>query len=179
MANQGSAVGNETHLEDGWFDVEAYSTRGRWEGPDRNDDGLEGFTTLKGAIECANSPQFEDFYQVVVSAYGKHKDHEAGERVYWRFHRSLNTKCNERAVAAGEAAVVAHTQNLGIVGGQSVQLWHALASLLEWSAANGIDFDEALEDVRREIKRGDVDSPAAALEMADAACHAGSKVAAM
>jgi hypothetical protein len=71
----------------GWFDVEGYSTKERWEGPELNDGGLDGFTTLQHAIDYANSGAMAGFYEVVISAYGEHKDYEPGERVWSMFKR--------------------------------------------------------------------------------------------
>lgn len=73
----------------GWFDVDTYSTKARWEGPDANDGGLDGFLTLEAAIEYANSPALAGNYEVVVSAWGEHERFEAGERVWTRFNRPL------------------------------------------------------------------------------------------
>lgn len=71
----------------GWFDVDAYSTRELWEGPDAADNGLDGFNTLEAAIEHANSDSYKDCYQVTVVALGQHTEHDPGARVYHRFNR--------------------------------------------------------------------------------------------
>lgn len=57
-------------VTEGWFDVDVYATRERWEGRDGADE-----------------PQFADCYQVTVVAVGQHKMSEPGERVYVRFNR--------------------------------------------------------------------------------------------
>lgn len=74
--------------QDGWFDVDAYSTMEMWEGPEVADSGLDGFNTLADAIQHANSDAYQDSYQVTVVAWGRHADYDAGERVYARFNRS-------------------------------------------------------------------------------------------
>ena len=73
--------------EPGWFDVEGYSTRARWEGTETNDGGLDGFKTLEAAIEYAQDASMAGFYEVVVTAYGSHELHESGERVWSKHHR--------------------------------------------------------------------------------------------
>lgn len=73
----------------GWFDVDAYRTQARYEGPDAADETLDGFLTLEDALAYANSHDFDDFYEVTVVALGEHADYEPGERVYWRFNRPL------------------------------------------------------------------------------------------
>ena len=74
---------------DGWFDVDAYSTKELWEGPDTADDGLDGFNTLDAAIQHAKSDTYKNCYQVSVVACGQHAEYEPGERVYARFNHSV------------------------------------------------------------------------------------------
>lgn len=74
---------------EGWFDVDAYSTKDRWEGPEAHDGGLDGFLTLQAAIDYATSKELDGFYEVVISAHGEHTDYEAGERVWSRYNRPL------------------------------------------------------------------------------------------
>lgn len=71
----------------GWFDVQGYSTKERWEGPETNDGGLDGFNTLEAAIEYAKSEAMASYYEVVIAAYGTHKEYEPGERVWRRNDR--------------------------------------------------------------------------------------------
>lgn len=73
--------------DEGWFDVIAYRTKERWDGPLSGDEGLEGFLSLDDAKTYADSDEFADFYQVVVIAYGEHENYESGEGVYDRFKR--------------------------------------------------------------------------------------------
>jgi hypothetical protein len=72
---------------EGWFDVVAYSTKERWDGPCLGDEGLDGFFEFEDAKAYADSVQFNDFYKVEVIAYGEHEQHESGETVYSRFQR--------------------------------------------------------------------------------------------
>jgi hypothetical protein len=95
----------EATAVEGWFDVEAYKTSERWNGPDRENEGLDGFNTLQAAVDYANGPEFSNFYQVVVSAYGRHAEYEAGERVYSRFNRE--TSCSLDAPEANGTAILA------------------------------------------------------------------------
>jgi hypothetical protein len=73
---------------EGWFDVVAYSTKERWDGPCLGDEGLDGFFEFEDAKAYADSVQFSDFYKVEVIAYGEHKKYESGETVYSRFQRA-------------------------------------------------------------------------------------------
>lgn len=73
--------------EPGWFDVEAYSTKERWEGPELNDGGLTGFTSLEAAIEYAKSDALKACYEVVVTAYGDHKEYTSCSHVWRRNNR--------------------------------------------------------------------------------------------
>jgi hypothetical protein len=83
----GGAEDQEASDDEGWFDVDAYSTKERWDGPCLGDESLEGFLKLEDAMEYANSEQFKDFFQVSVIAYGEHAQYERGETVYSRFSR--------------------------------------------------------------------------------------------
>jgi len=157
MLAEGSKCGDDA----GWFDVQAYSTRARWEGPDLADAGLDGFEKLQAAVDCANSEQYTDCYEVVVTAWGNHKDHEPGASVYCRFNRPTTLACNEASVVAGQAAVTAHTGALKLDGGPQLQLWHLLVSLREWSVASGLDFDEVMKDVDTQVLSGNLNMPAA------------------
>lgn len=81
--------------EPGWFDVDAYSHKDLWEGPDAHDGGLDGFCTLEAAIEFASSPEMSEFYEVVISAHGEHADYEPGERVWNRYNRPYVGESNQ------------------------------------------------------------------------------------
>lgn len=65
-----------------WFDVLAYTTKEIFEGPDLADDGLEGFSTLEGALQFVDSLPADKFYEVQVVAYGEHPQYEPGAIVY-------------------------------------------------------------------------------------------------
>lgn len=52
---------------------------------------------------------------------------------------------------AASLAIQAHKAALGIEGDDSVQMWHLLASLLEWCRATGVDLDAELSDVRQSL----------------------------
>ncbi|MBC8741892.1 hypothetical protein F6X40_35680 [Paraburkholderia sp. UCT31] len=71
----------------GWFDVNAYSTKENYEGPDLAAEILDGFHKLDDAKSYADDAKFADFYEVEVVAYGEHAEYEPGETVYWRFNR--------------------------------------------------------------------------------------------
>lgn len=83
-SNPGSA---DVADEDGWFDVEAYRTRERWDGLCFGDESLDGFMKFEDAKAYADHEKFNDFFQVVVIAYGEHVKYERGETVYSRFSR--------------------------------------------------------------------------------------------
>jgi hypothetical protein len=83
----GGVDSKEGSDDEGWFDVEAYSTRERWDGPCFGDESLDGFMKFEDAKEYADSEQFKNFFQVVVIAYGEHAEYERGETVYSRFDR--------------------------------------------------------------------------------------------
>lgn len=84
---KGVGLVSEQEEARGWFEVVAYKTRENWEGPNLADYSLDGFLTLDAAKAYAEDDTFNDYYQVVVMAYGEHVDHEPGETVYWRFAR--------------------------------------------------------------------------------------------
>lgn len=75
-------------VEAGWFDVLAYKTKEQWTGPEFAEEVDEGFDNLQDAIDCANGPEFSDYFQVAVAAFGRHSDYESGERVFFRFKRA-------------------------------------------------------------------------------------------
>jgi hypothetical protein len=54
----------------------------------------------------------------------------------------------ESVVRAAQAAIDSHKAGLGVEGEDETQLWHLIASLLEWCDAKNIDFDLQLELVR-------------------------------
>lgn len=66
------------------------------------------------------------------------------------------------SVHAAGRALEAHSKALGIEGDSETQVWQLIASLQEYCAVNGIDFDSQLSDVKDQIRRGDVGLPAAA-----------------
>ena len=67
---------------------------------------------------------------------------------------------NERSLSAAQAALDAHRNALGIEGDASIQLWHLLVSLHEYCAANKMDFDAELAEVREGLVSGELDVPA-------------------
>ena len=85
----GAIIKAQSGEDAGWFDVDGYSTRARWEGPSSNDRGLDGFTTLAAAIEYAQSTDMDDCYEVVISAWGQHSEYETGDRIWSRHNRPL------------------------------------------------------------------------------------------
>lgn len=68
---------------------------------------------------------------------------------------------NLLSVGAAGAAIEAHSKTLGIEGGAEIQLWHLIASLNEFSAAQGISLANVVNDVRHHIQAGDLGLPAA------------------
>ena len=152
----------------GWFDVQAYSTRDRWEGPELHDAGVDGFMALQSAILAAQREEYAGCHEVVVVAYGKHTQYEPGETVFSLRNRPAGCDYNKPSVAAAEAALSAHKAKLGVEGDDSIQLWHLLLSLKEWAAASGVDFarEEAAGD--RELRSGRLCMPAAEKTLKDA-----------
>lgn len=157
----GWVMGEDSEDVGGWFDVQAYSSRGRWEGPELHDGGVDGFLKLEGAISCANSDEYKDCYEVLVVAYGIHAEHGAGEVVLSRRNRPAGMEYNGPSVAAADAALRAHRDHLGLEGDDEVQLWHLLASLKEWAAASGVDFAMQNAAVDAELVTGMLAMPAA------------------
>ena len=53
-------------------------------------------------------------------------------------------------VAAAQAAITTHQEAAGLEAGNgpSTDLWHLLASLMEWCDAKGVDFDATVSEVR-------------------------------
>lgn len=68
---------------------------------------------------------------------------------------------NLASVGAASAAILEHTNALGIEGDERTQLWHLVASLHEFAAAQGISLANVVEDVRLNIKLGEMGLPAA------------------
>ena len=68
---------------------------------------------------------------------------------------------NVRSAIAGERAIEAHTGYLSVEGDASAKLWQLLASLHEWSAEAGVDFDDELRDFRAELSAGRLNMPGA------------------
>ena len=68
--------------------------------------------------------------------------------------------CN-KSVEAACAAIGAHQQSLLIDGDPSVQLWHLFASLHEWCAVCGVDFDEELKEFKETFHAGELSLPLA------------------
>jgi hypothetical protein len=72
-----------------------------------------------------------------------------------------NESHSKSSLDAAAAALKAHEEALKIVGDPDVQLWHLLASLHEWSAVNGVDFDAELRNMQSELHAGELGLPAA------------------
>jgi hypothetical protein len=70
-------------------------------------------------------------------------------------------ECHARITrSAVEAALNTHEDVMLLEGGEYIQMWHLVVSLLEYSAHKGIDFDGIVADVKRQIASGEVVSPA-------------------
>lgn len=70
-----------------------------------------------------------------------------------REHQEKNMSTNETAVNAAQKAIDTHTEALRIdADGNNTAFWHLLASLIEYSDANGIDFDAELDSVRQHFQ---------------------------
>ena len=151
--------------DEGWFDVQAYSTRERWVGPDLHDHGVDGFKRLEDAVQAAHSHGFSSYYEVVVVAYSKHAEHERGETVFKLRGRPTEAGYNSASVGAAEKSLEAHRSALMLEGDDAIQLWQLLVSLREWAAASGVDFDEELRSVDEAVAKGEVSVPAAITEM--------------
>lgn len=61
---------------------------------------------------------------------------------------------NRPSVQAAEAALKAHETALGIEGDASIQVWHLLVSLHAYCAEHGVDFDQELREVKKDIASG-------------------------
>lgn len=101
--------------DEGWFDVRAYSTKERWEGPELEDDGLDGFIQVEYAIVAAHSPFYDNHHQVTVVACGKHDDFEPGETVYCKKNETGNNffdqgVTSKQRLAAAEMLAEANLQ---------------------------------------------------------------------
>ena len=60
-----------------------------------------------------------------------------------------------RAIEAFRGALDQHHRDMGLEDEESspaTDLWHLLVSALEWCDANGVDFDETLDEVRQNSK---------------------------
>lgn len=72
MANESLRI-IDGNPRDGWFDVEVYSTKDRFDGPSGPDGGLEGFNSLSAAKSHAQSKStYPGAYEIQVVAYGDH-----------------------------------------------------------------------------------------------------------
>lgn len=67
-----------------------------------------------------------------------------------------------RSLAAANKALAAHSEALGIEGDEETQVWHLIASLQEYCAVKGMDFDAQVDEVKKQIRHGDIELPAAA-----------------
>lgn len=67
-------------------------------------------------------------------------------------------RINQRAVDAAQQVLAAHNEIYGLEksNGDKVDVWHLVASLLEFCDARGLEFDLVLEDVREAFKRGEL-----------------------
>lgn len=57
-------------------------------------------------------------------------------------------KANEKSMEAARVALAAHTGHLMIDGDAGIQVWHLLVSLHEYCAANDIDLEDEMVEVR-------------------------------
>jgi hypothetical protein len=62
-------------------------------------------------------------------------------------------------VAAASQAIKAHRHLLKIEGDSTIQVWQLLASLSEYCVANGVDFDAQVNDVKKQVASGEIESP--------------------
>jgi len=77
----------------------------------------------------------------------------------WAEARKVMVSRQSRSVAAATAAIKEHANALGIEGDSAIQIWHLVASLQEYCAANAVDLDAQLADVRKKIAAGEIESP--------------------
>lgn len=105
------------------------------------------------AIDLARSACFGD-----VSAA-----EEAAVYGAWRAaqHAYLVDEANARSLSAAGDALLAHKGTLQIEGDAVTQVYHLIASLFEWCAVEGIDFEATLSEVRGEIASGQLGLPVA------------------
>lgn len=73
-----------------WFDVKAYPTEDNYKQGDPVI--IDGYLDKQEAIAEANHAEYDQYYQVMVVAYGEHEEYESGEGVYTRFLRDAATK---------------------------------------------------------------------------------------
>lgn len=72
--------------DEGWFDVDAYKTKEDYE-DGRYPETVDGFMHEADALAEANHSHYNDYYQVVITAFGNHPQYERGEPIYRRFER--------------------------------------------------------------------------------------------
>lgn len=77
----------------------------------------------------------------------------------------LPAATGSRSINGASAALKAHETALGIEGGNDIQLWHLLVSLLEYSAARDVDFDTILAEVKDSITSGEIEAPASSARL--------------
>lgn len=56
---------------------------------------------------------------------------------------------SNKSLAAANAAIQAHTENLLIEGDIDTQIWHLLVSLFDFARANGIDIENMIDETRK------------------------------
>lgn len=66
-------------------------------------------------------------------------------------------EANHPSVLAATAAVDAHSTTLGIEGDTQIQVWHLLASLLEYCAVHRVDFEGTLADFCHQSMSGEIE----------------------
>lgn len=82
MANEALGI-VDSNPRDGWFDVEVYSTKDRFDGPNGPDGGLDGFNSLSAAKSHAQSKStYPGAYEVQVVAYGDHAKYTPNQCIW-------------------------------------------------------------------------------------------------
>lgn len=61
---------------------------------------------------------------------------------------------NLPSYAAAKAALDAHRQSLGIEGGDDIQVWHLLVSLMHYCQTHGVDLDAEYQGAKSHLSEG-------------------------
>ena len=114
--------------------------------------------SLRSELECASANLGEILGQTIVCEVSMNGEPSVAEIDGDPFDESVK-RVPLISVVAAEKALAAHGDVLGIEGDAKTQVSHVVASLHEYCAANGVDFDVEVADVKRNIASGEIESP--------------------